>query len=78
MPAAVEGQDLPQPERLKRIIRSEGYTYQTLADEIGITPQAIGSIVHGETKGSTARYAVAKALGYEVEDLWPEGEGVAA
>lgn len=59
--------------RIKRIIKREGFTYESLGNEIGISPQAISEIVNGRTKGATARYSVAKALGREVEDLWPEG-----
>lgn len=62
-------------ERLKALIREKGFTYQTLADEIGLTSGgAIAEIVAGRTCGPTARYAVAKALGVEVKDIWPEGE----
>lgn len=61
-------------ERIKRIIKEQGYTYESLGNEIGISPQAVSEIVNGRTKGATARYSLAKALGYEVEDLWPEAE----
>lgn len=59
-------------ERIKRIIKDQGYTYESLGNEIGISPQAVSEIVNGRTKGATARYSLAKALGYEVEDFWPE------
>lgn len=61
-------------ERIKRIIKEQGYTYESLGNEIGISPQAVSEIVNGRTKGATARYSLAKALGREVEDLWPEAE----
>ena len=61
-------------ERIKRIIKDQGYTYESLGNEIGISPQAVSEIVNGRTKGATARYSLAKALGHEVEDLWPEVE----
>jgi PAS domain S-box-containing protein len=60
-----------QREHIKRIIRESGHTYQSLAEEIGVSPQAISEIVSGRTRGNTARYAVAVALGVTVEDLWP-------
>jgi PAS domain S-box-containing protein len=60
-----------QRERIKRIVRESGHTYQSLAEEIGVSPQAISEIVSGRTRGNTARYAVAVALGVTVEDLWP-------
>jgi transcriptional regulator with XRE-family HTH domain len=58
---------------IKVLIHDRGYTYESLAAEIGITAQAVSEIVNGRTKGSTARYAVAKALGVEVTDLWNGG-----
>lgn len=59
-------------KELKALIRERGYTYQTLADEIGVTLQAIAEIVAGRTTGAMQRYALAKALGVEVEDIWPQ------
>ncbi|MFW6200520.1 MAG: helix-turn-helix transcriptional regulator [Gemmatimonadota bacterium] len=59
-------------ERIKRIIKEHGYTYESLGNEIGISPQAVSEIVNGRTKGATARYSLAKALGHEVEDLWED------
>lgn len=73
----MESNAATDPERLKGLIQEEGHTYRTLADEIGITPQAVSQIVNGKTTSSTARYSLAKALGRDVEELWPE-EGVAA
>lgn len=61
-----------QVARIKEIIARQGQTYVSLAEEIGITPQAVSEIVNGRTRGRTARYALAKALGLEVRDLWPE------
>lgn len=57
---------------LKRLIRGRGFTYQQLADEIGVSVQAIAEIVAGRTTGSAQRYSVAKALGLDVADIWPE------
>lgn len=59
-------------DRIKRIIKEHGYTYESLGNEIGISPQAVSEIVNGRTKGATARYSLAKALGHEVEDLWSD------
>lgn len=56
----------------QRIIRSRGLTYRQVADEIGITAQGVYAIASGRAEGKTGRYAVAKVLGLEVSDLWPE------
>lgn len=58
-------------DQIKQIIKKQGHTYQSLGDEIGISPQAISEIVNGRTKGATARYALAAALDRNVGDLWP-------
>jgi DNA-binding XRE family transcriptional regulator len=58
--------------KIKALVRERGHTYESLGNEIGITPQAVSEIVNGRTSGATARYAIAKALGVEVSDLWPE------
>lgn len=58
-------------DRIKQIIKQQGHTYQSLGDEIGISPQAISEIVNGRTKGATARYALSAALGLDVDELWP-------
>lgn len=59
-------------KELKTLIRDRGLTYEDLAEEIRVTPQAISEIVNGRTTSSTARYALASALGLEVNDIWPE------
>lgn len=64
---------------LKALIREKGFTYETLGKEIGISMQGVEAIVAGRSQGATARYALAAALGVEVEDIWPaEPEGEAA
>lgn len=57
---------------VKEMIRSRGLTYDDLAEVIGITAQAVSEIVDGRTTGATARYALARALGTQVDELWPQ------
>lgn len=64
-------------QRIRELMEEQRHSYSTIADEIGITPQAVSDIVNGKTTSSTARFSVATVLGVEVEDLWPK-EGVAA
>lgn len=61
-------------ESLRLLIRKRYGSYRALGQEIGITTQAVYSIVKGHTTSATARYAVAHALGFKVSDLWPETE----
>lgn len=57
---------------IKELIRARGHTYESLGREIGISAQAVSEIVNGRTTGSTARYALAAALGVKVASLWPD------
>lgn len=61
-------------DRLRGLIRERFGTYEKLGQEIGVSAQAIAEIVAGRSKGATGRYAVAKALGVTVDELWPEQE----
>lgn len=60
------------PDQLKLEIRKQYGGYAALAEEIGVTEQAISHIVTGKTTAATSRYAVASALGMDVADIWPE------
>lgn len=62
----------------RKAVVERGLTYRDIANEIGITPQAVYAIVQGIATGTTGRYAVAKALGVEVKDLWPDPDEVTA
>ncbi len=57
--------------KLKGMIKEKYGSYEKLGDEIGVSLQAISEIVSGRSRGATGRYAVAKALGLEVEEIWP-------
>lgn len=61
-------------ERLVRLIRERFGTQEKLAEEIGISAAAVSQIVSGASRGATGRYAVAKAVGSTVDELWPEEE----
>lgn len=63
---------------VKRALRDKGMTYEDVANEIGITVQAVAAIVNGQTRGATARYSLAKVLGQSVDRLWPEDAADAA
>lgn len=59
-------------DSLKDLIRKRFGSYEALGQEIGISAQAVAAIVNGQTRGASARYAVASALGVKVSDLWPD------
>lgn len=49
-----------------------GETYRSVGERIGVSPAAVCEIIKGRTRGATARFSVAAALGKPVSDLWPE------
>lgn len=57
--------------RIRAVLEAQGHTYRSVGEKIGISPQAVSEIVNGRTEGATARYALATALGREVDDFWP-------
>ncbi len=59
-------------EQLRDLITQQYGGYEGLANEIGVSPQAISEVVNGRTVGASSRYSVAKALGLTVADIWPE------
>lgn len=59
-------------EKLKDLITQRFGSYEKLGEEIGITAQGVGEIVAGRSRGATGRYAVARAVGSTVAELWPE------
>lgn len=63
-----------EPERIKAAIREAGHTYQSLAEEIGVTTSAISEVVHGRSRGAGLRYAIASVIGRSVEELWPSDQ----
>ena len=58
--------------QIRDLVREKGLTQTGIAEEIGITPQAVAEIIAGRTTSSTARYAFAKAIQESVSMLWPE------
>lgn len=48
---------------LRYLIDRKYGTYQALADEIGVTKQAISNVVNAGGGSATMRYAIAAALG---------------
>lgn len=60
--------------KLDRLIRERFRTQAALARELGVTAGAVNEIVKGRSRGKMGRYAVAKALGVSVTELWPDAE----
>lgn len=59
-------------KKIRGVMKAQGWTYESLGREIGITAQAVCEIVNGRTRGGTSRYAVAAALGSHPRDFWED------
>lgn len=63
---------------IKSLIEAKYGTQTELAKEIGVSAAAVGEALSGRTKGAAIRYAIAKALGVKVSDIWPTATDSAA
>lgn len=54
---------------LRTLIADRFGTYEALGEEIGMTKQGVSEVVNGRNRRPTTLYAIAKALGKEVEDI---------
>jgi lambda repressor-like predicted transcriptional regulator len=60
------------PYRLKQKLKKHGISQFELARQLGVTRQAVNHVVLGRRKTERIRQAIAKALGLEVANIWPE------
>ena len=61
-------------ERLKKKIKSEGYSYESLAREISTSKQTIQNAVNGEKIHHHTQLVIAMTLGCELNDIFGEVE----
>jgi len=59
---------------LKRILQERGLKQKWLEEKSGVSHAAMSSLVNGKS-GPTLRSAraIAKVLGLNIEEIWPEG-----
>jgi lambda repressor-like predicted transcriptional regulator len=58
--------------QIKEAMLKAGVTPTSIAADSGLTPQAISLAVHDRRRGRRARLAIAKALGKDVTEIWPD------
>ncbi len=64
-----------KPTPLKRILQDEGRRQAWLAERAGLDQATLSRIVTGRlVPTDREREAIAKALGRDVDELWPEAE----
>lgn len=59
----------PKEIRSKLILKE--VTGKMIADELGVTKQAISMTIYGKRKNPKIRQGIAKHLGLSIEFLWP-------
>jgi DNA-binding XRE family transcriptional regulator len=59
---------------LKRKLRmmERGVTQQKLADKLGVTQEAVSSVMRGRTRTPRIRAAICQALGWPERRIWPD------
>ncbi|MCD1620903.1 helix-turn-helix domain-containing protein [Salipiger manganoxidans] len=59
-------------ERLKYELRLRGHNFSSIAVELGVSFGAISSCVSGAMKSQKIQAAVARKLGKEPAEIWPD------
>lgn len=65
-----------RPRYRQAILLADGITYNDLATATQKSPVYIGLIINDLRSGYKVRPLIAKILGYEVDDLWPDSSTI--
>ncbi len=60
---------------IKALLVEAGIKQVDLAKQLSVDPSAVSAIVSGRKRSRRIRLAIARALRYDVRDLWPDEEG---
>jgi len=63
------------PELIKAHIRMRDTTPAAIADELGVTRNAVAHAINGKSKSARIRAHIARLVGKSEADLWPAGGG---
>lgn len=61
-----------RPRHRKALMVAAQLSYEDLASLAGKSPEYIGYIINDQRTGYTVRPIIAKRLGFQVADLWPD------
>jgi transcriptional regulator with XRE-family HTH domain len=59
---------------IKALLVEAGIKQVDLARQLGVDPSAVSVILSGRKRSRRIRLAIARALRYDVRDLWPDEE----
>jgi len=60
-----------EPIDIKHALEKAGYTQKKIADQCGVTPTQVKRVINGSVSDPVRR-AIAKAIGKDVKEIWPE------
>jgi lambda repressor-like predicted transcriptional regulator len=59
-------------EEIKARLRSEGSNMSSIANDLGLAPSTVQSVVSGRSYSKTVAEAIAQKLSLKISDIWPE------
>ena len=62
-------------QKIKIELIKYGINGAQIGRKVGVSRDAIAKTIKGEIRSRRLRKAIAEAIGVEVEDLWPNGNG---
>ncbi|NJN39481.1 MAG: transcriptional regulator [Acaryochloridaceae cyanobacterium CSU_3_4] len=61
-----------RPELIWLALRDQGYSYASLARELGYTINAVRSIVYSQKKSQKVESKISEITGIPLSELWPD------
>ncbi len=61
-----------KPIEIKILLMRKGISQRDVSRKLGVSDEAISRTIWGKLKSARLRAGIAKALGKEVTDLWPD------
>lgn len=61
------------PQMIRAELRIKGKTIKSLAEEVGVSATSISLVIDGRATSARIKAALAKELGKQVADIWPNG-----
>ncbi|MAD44031.1 MAG: transcriptional regulator [Oceanospirillaceae bacterium] len=57
-------------EQIKAELRMKGVTSAQIADDLGVKPQTVSSVIHGRGTSARIQNLIAKKIGKQVSEIW--------
>ena len=63
-----------QTSRVFALMLLKGITYEGIAEDLGVSWKTVAVVASGHEKSRRIQEAIAKELGMQINELWPEKE----